>query len=219
MDAPDFPCAVGFPFAFKEGELRRYYEGWDVLKCNEDVGELHRTDENGNRIKLRFAAMLARKKRPERCKVHIGVSRRSAFFCRALRSNSTVVTILCIQNDFVLLLFPLHHCETKGIVSCVLALFKVASACTGLLWRYPAVRPKVTQPDKYSGFLKIIRTCGEATYPAAGKPVLRWVDPLSMTLTMIMLFYNPGNILSRPQTNDRVGRQVLDKLLKTIRTH
>ncbi len=37
---------------FKEGELRRYYEGCDMLKYNEDVGELHRMDENGNRIKL-----------------------------------------------------------------------------------------------------------------------------------------------------------------------
>ncbi|HBB1309496.1 TPA: tellurite methyltransferase, partial [Escherichia coli] len=56
------PCTVGFPFAFKEGELRRYYEGWEMVKYNEDVGELHRTDANGNRIKLRFATMLARKK-------------------------------------------------------------------------------------------------------------------------------------------------------------
>ena len=62
MDTTDFPCPVGFQFAFKEGELRRYYEGWDLLKYNEDVGELHRTDANGNRIKLRFATMLARKK-------------------------------------------------------------------------------------------------------------------------------------------------------------
>lgn len=62
MDADDFPCTVGFPFAFKAGELKNYYEGWDLLKYNEDVGELHRTDENGNRIKLRFATLLARKK-------------------------------------------------------------------------------------------------------------------------------------------------------------
>lgn len=62
MDTEDFPCTVGFPFAFKAGELKNYYEGWDLLKYNEDVGELHRTDENGNRIKLRFATMLARKK-------------------------------------------------------------------------------------------------------------------------------------------------------------
>jgi len=61
MDTADFPCTVGFPFAFKEGELREYYAGWELLKYNEDVGELHRTDANGNRIKLRFATLLARK--------------------------------------------------------------------------------------------------------------------------------------------------------------
>lgn len=62
MDTEDFPCTLGFPFAFKEGELRNYYEGWELVKYNEDVGQLHKTDENGNRIKLRFATMLARKR-------------------------------------------------------------------------------------------------------------------------------------------------------------
>ena len=61
MDTDDFPCTVGFLFTFQAGELRRYYDGWELLKYNEDVGELHRTDENGNRIKLRFATLLARK--------------------------------------------------------------------------------------------------------------------------------------------------------------
>lgn len=61
MDTDDYPCNVGFPFAFKPQELRHYYAGWEFLKYNEDVGELHRTDANGNRIKLRFATMLARK--------------------------------------------------------------------------------------------------------------------------------------------------------------
>lgn len=61
MDTEDFPCTVGFPFAFKAGELRDYYAGWDFDRYNEDVGELHRTDADGNRIKLRFATMLARK--------------------------------------------------------------------------------------------------------------------------------------------------------------
>ncbi|MCE0824874.1 tellurite resistance methyltransferase TehB [Buttiauxella sp. A2-C2_NF] len=61
MDTEDFPCTVGFPFAFAEGELRNYYAGWELLKYNEDVGELHKTDEQGHRIKLRFATMLARK--------------------------------------------------------------------------------------------------------------------------------------------------------------
>lgn len=61
MDTANFPCTVGFPFAFKENELRDYYAGWELEKYNEDVGELHRTDANGNRIKLRFATLLARK--------------------------------------------------------------------------------------------------------------------------------------------------------------
>ncbi len=61
MDTEDYPCTVGFPFAFKTGELKDYYAGWELLKYNEDVGELHRTDAQGNRIKLRFATMLARK--------------------------------------------------------------------------------------------------------------------------------------------------------------
>jgi len=61
MDTDDYPCTVGFPFAFKAGELKNYYEGWQFDRYNEDVGELHRTDANGNRIKLRFATMLARK--------------------------------------------------------------------------------------------------------------------------------------------------------------
>ncbi|TDX20439.1 tellurite resistance methyltransferase TehB [Buttiauxella gaviniae] len=61
MDTEDFPCTVGFPFAFTEAELSHYYAGWELLKYNEDVGELHKTDAEGNRIKLRFATMLARK--------------------------------------------------------------------------------------------------------------------------------------------------------------
>ncbi|WP_418230250.1 tellurite resistance methyltransferase TehB [Buttiauxella izardii] len=61
MDTEDFPCNVGFPFAFKTGELRDYYAEWELIKYNEDVGELHKTDAQGNRIKLRFATMLVRK--------------------------------------------------------------------------------------------------------------------------------------------------------------
>ncbi len=61
MDTEDYPCTVGFPFAFKPEELRRYYADWSFLRYNEEVGELHRTDASGNRIKLRFATMLAQK--------------------------------------------------------------------------------------------------------------------------------------------------------------
>jgi tellurite methyltransferase len=61
MDTEDFPCTVGFPFAFKAGELSGYYAGWELIKYNEEVGQLHKTDAEGNRIRLRFATMLARK--------------------------------------------------------------------------------------------------------------------------------------------------------------
>lgn len=61
MDTADFPCTVGFPFAFRENELSDYYAGWEIVKYNEAPGELHRTDDAGNRIKLRFATLLARK--------------------------------------------------------------------------------------------------------------------------------------------------------------
>lgn len=49
MDAEDYPCSVNFPFTLKEGELADYYKDWELVKCNEDPGHLHRRDENGNR--------------------------------------------------------------------------------------------------------------------------------------------------------------------------
>jgi len=61
IDSPDYPCTVPFSFTFQPDELKQYYQGWDLLTYNEDVGELHRTDEHGNRIKMRFVTMLARK--------------------------------------------------------------------------------------------------------------------------------------------------------------
>ncbi|MFD3247110.1 tellurite resistance methyltransferase TehB [Rahnella aquatilis] len=61
MDSPDYPCPLPFPFTFKPAELRDYYRGWEIVKYNEEVGELHKRDENGDRYKLRFATLLARK--------------------------------------------------------------------------------------------------------------------------------------------------------------
>ena len=62
MSTDDFPCTVGFSFTFKENELRNYYRDWQIIKYNEDVGELHKTDMHGNRIKLRFATLFAKKR-------------------------------------------------------------------------------------------------------------------------------------------------------------
>lgn len=61
MDTPDIPAQADFPFAFQPGELRRYYQGWNIVKYNEDIGELYRVDEQGQRIKQHFATMLAQR--------------------------------------------------------------------------------------------------------------------------------------------------------------
>lgn len=61
MDTPDLPVQADFPFAFKRGELSAWYEGWNIVKYNEDVGELHRVDAEGNRIKQHFATLLAQR--------------------------------------------------------------------------------------------------------------------------------------------------------------
>lgn len=60
MDTAEYPCNF-FPFPLKEGELKHYYQDWNIIKYNENIGQLHRLDENGNRITLRFATMLAQK--------------------------------------------------------------------------------------------------------------------------------------------------------------
>lgn len=61
MDSDDYPCTLPFPFTFRSGELSHYYRNWHIVKYNEHVGQLHRTDEQGNRISLRFATLLAQK--------------------------------------------------------------------------------------------------------------------------------------------------------------
>ncbi|MBL6538847.1 SAM-dependent methyltransferase TehB [Streptococcus suis] len=62
MDTEDAPCPMNFSFTFGEGELKEYYRDWELVKYNEDFGQLHKRDEDGNFLKMRFATMLARKK-------------------------------------------------------------------------------------------------------------------------------------------------------------
>lgn len=61
MSTEDAPCPVNFSFTFGQDELRNYYKDWDLVKYNEDFGQLHRRDENGHFLRLRFATLLARK--------------------------------------------------------------------------------------------------------------------------------------------------------------
>jgi len=42
-------------------ELKNYYKGWIFHKHNEDFGNLHQRDKDGNFIKMRFVTMLAQK--------------------------------------------------------------------------------------------------------------------------------------------------------------
>ena len=62
MDTADAPCPMNFNFTFAEGELKEYYRDWELIKYNEDFGELHKLDQHGNRLRMRFATMLARKR-------------------------------------------------------------------------------------------------------------------------------------------------------------
>lgn len=55
MDTESTPCPFGFPFTFDENELKNAYEGWELIKYNEDLGTMH------NGARLQFATMLARK--------------------------------------------------------------------------------------------------------------------------------------------------------------
>lgn len=61
MSTADYPCPMPFSFTFAEQELAHYYQDWELVKYNEDLGHLHKTDANGNRIQLRFATMLAKR--------------------------------------------------------------------------------------------------------------------------------------------------------------
>ncbi len=66
IDSEDYPYAnyqglLPFQFGLQAGELSDYYQGWNIVKYNEDVGHLHRLDNEGNPIALRFATLIAQK--------------------------------------------------------------------------------------------------------------------------------------------------------------
>lgn len=55
MNTAEHPCPVGFPFTLNTNQLRDAYQGWELIKYNEDVGTMH------NGAQMQFATMLARK--------------------------------------------------------------------------------------------------------------------------------------------------------------
>lgn len=94
-------------------------------------------------------------------------------------------------------------------------LFKVA-VLTGLL-ALSGCASKITQPDKYSGFLKNYSGLKE-TKSATGQPVLRWVDPNFNESNYDSIVYNPITYYPIPKPTTQVGQQVLDKLLSYTNT-
>lgn len=63
VETPDAPLdLIPFKCFLKEEELQTYYKDWEILKYNENPGHLHKTDAQGNRIKLNFATLIAKKK-------------------------------------------------------------------------------------------------------------------------------------------------------------
>ncbi|WP_432784505.1 Tellurite methyltransferase [Oligella sp. MSHR50489EDL] len=61
MDTEAYPAKSDLSFSFKAGELRNYYQGWEFLKYNEEVGELRRRNPDGSFVKQQFATMIAKK--------------------------------------------------------------------------------------------------------------------------------------------------------------
>lgn len=61
MSTKDVPCPMDFPFTFSEGELANYYKDWEIIEYKEELGALHKVDAQGNRIKMKFVTMIARK--------------------------------------------------------------------------------------------------------------------------------------------------------------
>src|SRR5699024_4908377 len=55
MHTDNYPCPMNFPFTLGEGQLSTAYDGWELLKYNENLGTMH------NGAQLQFATMLARK--------------------------------------------------------------------------------------------------------------------------------------------------------------
>lgn len=71
---------------------------------------------------------------------------------------------------------------------------------------------KVTQPEKYSGFLKDYSGLQQTT-SASGKPVLRWVDPNFNDANYDNIVYNPVTYYPTPRPTAQVSQQVLDGVL------
>ncbi|WP_234262333.1 DUF3313 domain-containing protein [Klebsiella aerogenes] len=70
---------------------------------------------------------------------------------------------------------------------------------------------KITQPEKYSGFLKDYSDLKEMSTPS-GEPELRWVDPNFNPANYDNIVYNPITYYPEPRMSTQVGKQALDRI-------
>lgn len=56
------PCPKVYPFAFERGGLCRYYQKWEILRYEEQLGELQDPNARGDVHKVELVTLLARKR-------------------------------------------------------------------------------------------------------------------------------------------------------------
>ncbi|ATU05309.1 hypothetical protein BKN14_02530 [Candidatus Gracilibacteria bacterium HOT-871] len=61
VDAEDMKCPIDFPNLMTYEEYLDFYKDWEIVHADDMVGQFHRTDENGHRIRARFATIIAKK--------------------------------------------------------------------------------------------------------------------------------------------------------------
>ncbi|WP_044175490.1 DUF3313 domain-containing protein, partial [Phytobacter massiliensis] len=93
--------------------------------------------------------------------------------------------------------------------------FKVA-VLTGLL-TLAGCASKVTEPEKYSGFLKDYSGLQQTT-SASGKPVLRWVDPSFDQSKYDSIVYHPVTYYPVAKPTSQVSQKTLDGILNYTNT-
>lgn len=94
-------------------------------------------------------------------------------------------------------------------------IFKVA-CLTGLL-ALAGCASKVTEPEKYSGFLKDYSGLQQTTSPS-GKTILRWIDPAFKSGNYDKLIYTPVTYYPVPKPTTQLGAQTLDRILAYTNT-
>ncbi|HEY1845176.1 MAG TPA: DUF3313 domain-containing protein [Buttiauxella sp.] len=86
-----------------------------------------------------------------------------------------------------------------------------AACLTGLLV-LAGCSSQVTEPEKYSGFLKDYSGLKETTTPT-GKTVMRWVDPNYNSNNYDSIVFNPVTYYPVPKPTTQIGEQTLAQLL------